>query len=115
MRYINLIVIHCSASPNGVYISPAQIDAWHGARGFARGPYAASAFNRALPHIGYHWVVTADGRQHAGRATDEIGAHVANHNRDSIGICMTGTDRFYQLQWETLANLICDIAYNWQQ
>lgn len=116
MRLINQIVIHCSATPNGVYISPAQIDAWHAAppNNFQRRSVDVDAFNRALPHIGYHWVVTADGRLHAGRATSEVGAHVKNHNANSIGICITGTSRFYLRQWDSLASLLADLAFNLQ-
>lgn len=116
MRLIDTIVIHCSASPNGVYVSPAQVDAWHAAppHNFHREPSAVGRFNRALPHIGYHWLITADGKQNAGRATAEIGAHVQGHNATSIGICMTGTDRFYLRQWDALAHLICDLTYLWQ-
>lgn len=114
MRLINQIVIHCSASPNGVYVSPSQIDAWHAARGFHRDPAAVARFNRTLPHIGYHWIVAASGIQFAGRATEEIGAHAYGHNPHSVGICMIGTDRFFLRQFDTLATLICDLAYHLQ-
>ena len=116
MRKIDTIVIHCSATPNGVYVSPAQIDAWHAARGFHRDPAAVADYrpSRALGHIGYHWVITPDGRQHTGRSTEEVGAHVAGHNEHTIGICMVGMDQFFLAQWDMLAGLLCDLAFIWQ-
>jgi N-acetyl-anhydromuramyl-L-alanine amidase AmpD len=42
----------------------------------------------------------------AGRAFDEIGAHVYGYNRTSIGICMIGTERFTIEQWRSLARVI---------
>lgn len=114
MRLINQIIIHSSATPNGVYVSPKQVDQWHAERGFHRDPVAVARYAKALPHIGYHWLIDATGRACAGRNTEEIGAHVAGHNANSVGICMTGTDRFYQAQWLGLADLLCTLAYLWQ-
>jgi N-acetylmuramoyl-L-alanine amidase len=113
MRSINTIVIHCSASQNGVAISPAQIDAWHKARGFARKSADVKQYRPELPHIGYHWLVLADGRVQAGRDKSEVGAHVAGRNANSIGICMVGTDKFFAAQWKALADLLGTIAYSW--
>jgi N-acetylmuramoyl-L-alanine amidase len=113
MRSINLIVIHCSATPNGVFISPSQIDEWHRQAGFRRDAAFSSKFRQHLPHIGYHRLVQVDGSPCAGRELEEIGAHVAGHNKTSIGVCMIGMDRFYLSQWEelryTLGNLARDI------
>ena len=38
--------------------------------------------------IGYHYVVAPDGSVAKGRPDNQIGAHVKNHNRGTIGICM---------------------------
>lgn len=114
MRSIDLIVVHCSATPNGVWISPEQIDAWHAARGFKRGPEAVVGFRPSLPHIGYHWVITADGTGWPCRAYDEIGAHALGFNATSIGICMTGTDAFFRAQWERLREIVLTFAYGAQ-
>ena len=114
MRSIDTIVIHCSASPNGVYVSPAQIDAWHAARGFHRDPAFVAKYRRELPHIGYHWIITADGVPHAGRDKEEIGAHAQGHNAHSLAVCMTGTDQFSEAQWQGLSDLLCTFAYSWQ-
>jgi hypothetical protein len=115
MRTIDLIVIHCSASPNGVWISPEQIDRWHAERGFHRNPAAIVANRPTLPHIGYHWVITADGTAWPCRAIDEVGAHAAGHNANSIGVCMVGTNAFFLRQWESLHKLIATSAYGAQE
>lgn len=110
MRSINLVVIHCSATPDGVFVSPKQIDAWHAQNGFRRAKGFADKYRPALPHIGYHWVITADGAAHPARHREEVGAHVAGQNANSLGICMTGTDRFFLAQWDALRLVLCSIA-----
>lgn len=117
-RTLNLITIHCSATPNGNSLfrgtsgkpgfqTPADvIDGWHRDRGFRRTPAAAKIFNSQLQHIGYHFVIACNGALFTGRGLDEVGAHVANHNANSIGICMTGTDAFTAEQWTALENLL---------
>ena len=118
MRPVTLIVIHCSASPNGDalfrgspgtpgFLNPAQvIDGWHVQRGFARSPEARARQNPDLAAIGYHFVVTTTGAIFAGRHLDEPGAHARGHNRDSVGVCLVGTDRYARRQWTLLADLI---------
>lgn len=76
MRNIDLIVIHCAATPAGRVVTAADIDRMHRARGFAK--------------IGYHYVIGIDGKREAGRPLGEIGAHVSGHNARSIGICYVG-------------------------
>lgn len=76
MRNINLIIVHCSATPEGRNVSVADIDRWHRERGF--------------DGIGYHYVVYIDGSVHEGRPIDKVGAHCKGHNIHSIGICYIG-------------------------
>lgn len=76
MREINEIIIHCTATKEGTNIPPSMIKSWHIARGFN--------------DIGYHFVVTLDGKIHIGRIIEDIGAHCRGHNRHSIGICYVG-------------------------
>lgn len=119
-RILHQIVIHCSASANGVPLgrsgrTAAQvIDVWHGQAQkdrsgkvirehmFLRSAAWRIRFNPHLWHIGYHVVIDVDGSIHTGRHIDEQGAHVAGHNVDSIGICMVGTDRYTLAQWSSL-------------
>ena len=92
MRDINTIIIHCSATKNGLDFRAINIDAWHKERGWSR--------------IGYHYVITVNGKIELGRPVDQIGAHVKNHNTDSIGICIVGTDKFREDQWYRLRGLV---------
>ncbi len=113
-REISLIVIHCSASKDGESLfsgrltgntlqTPLQvINNWHRARGFHRAPEWRSRFNPSLDAIGYHFVIYVSGTTATGRHVNEIGAHCYGHNRQSIGVCMIGTDRFLPAQWEGL-------------
>jgi N-acetylmuramoyl-L-alanine amidase len=114
-RRINLLVIHCSASPNGRANTAADIDAWHRQRGFKRGARMMANYNYSttLKHIGYHWAIRVDGVLESGRHPDEIGAHAAGRNARSLGVCLIGTDQFTPAQWETLATLVraCQETY----
>jgi N-acetylmuramoyl-L-alanine amidase len=76
MRKINLIIVHCSATPEGKDYTVEDITRWHKARGFNG--------------IGYHYVVYRDGTIHGGRPVTEIGAHCEGHNANSIGVCYIG-------------------------
>lgn len=76
MRKIDLIIIHCSATPEGKDFRTADIDRWHRQQGFKS--------------IGYHFVVYRDGSVHAGRPIAEVGAHCKGHNATSIGVCYIG-------------------------
>lgn len=76
MRNINLIIVHCSATPEGRNVAVADIDRWHRERGF--------------DGIGYHYVVYIDGSVHEGRPLNKVGAHCKGHNAHSIGICYIG-------------------------
>jgi len=109
-RLINAIVIHCSASPNGSKHTVADIDAMHKVRGFKRDTQAARNFNPELKHVGYHFVITTDGVVHTARGIEEIGAHVQGSNAKSIGVCMIGTDKFTEAQWEALHNCIIGLT-----
>ena len=76
MRRINLIIVHCSATPEGKDFTVDDITRWHKARGFKT--------------IGYHFVIYRDGTIHGGRPVSEIGAHCVGHNANSIGVCYIG-------------------------
>lgn len=76
MRKIDKIIIHCSATSEGVAFFARDIDRWHKERGFKK--------------IGYHYVIDLDGTVEKGREEDEIGAHCTGENSNSIGICYIG-------------------------
>ena len=63
--------------------------------------------------IGYHYVIRRNGTLERGRDELVAGAHVANHNADSIGICLVGGREgpdYTQEQWACLASLVRDLA-----
>lgn len=76
-RPIDLIVLHCSATPEGRDVDAATIRRWH-------------TRERGFTDIGYHFVVRLDGTVEPGRPLALIGAHCLGHNRRSIGICYIG-------------------------
>lgn len=83
-----LVVIHCSDSPNHMEFTAADIHKWHQEKGWSG--------------IGYHYVITRSGQPETGRPEYWTGAHVKGHNKDSIGICMIGRDKFTWRQFKTL-------------
>ena len=76
MRRIDEIIVHCTATPQGMAVSVSDINRWHRQRGFAS--------------IGYHFVVYLDGTVHTDRPIDRAGAHCKGHNAHSIGVCYVG-------------------------
>lgn len=119
MRQINLVVIHCSASANTDSLfrpnkkAPARlltpvaiIDGWHRERGFSRNLTFLARFNPQLTAIGYHYIIYRNGAVATGRHVDEIGAHAKGYNKNSLGICLIGTDQYTTEQWASLDHLI---------
>lgn len=116
-RPVDLIVVHCSATPNGrdlferdatgkVIRTPVEvIDEWHKAAGFRRHQAQQARFNPQIRHCGYHFLLYVDGAIATGRAPDEVGAHARGYNARSIGICLLGTSRYTREQWASLAGL----------
>lgn len=104
------IFIHCSASPWGEVL---VFDEWHKRRGWNGVGYHYIILNgRPYPDVDY-WEFL-DGQIEPGRhvdddpifEADEIGAHVAGRNPDSIGICLVGRDSFTAKQFITLRELL---------
>ncbi len=76
MRKINKVIIHCSATLPDMDIGAAEINQWHKEKGWKG--------------IGYHYVIRRNGVIEKGRDIDQVGAHCANQNAHSIGICYIG-------------------------
>lgn len=104
MRAIEHIVIHCSATAEGKNITAADVDKWHKAKGWEG--------------IGYHFFIKIDGTIELGRRIKQIGAHVAGHNKNSIGICYAGgleadnktpKDTRTKAQMESMKTLVQDL------
>lgn len=98
MREITEIIIHCSATPNGRYHNAADIHQWH------------TEFPRNWSGIGYHYVITPKGELENGRPEYWSGAHARGHNKNSIGICLIGTDEYNQDQWSVLKKLLTKLS-----
>lgn len=95
------IVIHCSATRAIQNIGVKEITEWHKSRGFKT--------------VGYHFVIRRDGKVEEGRPVDAIGAHVAGHNSNSVGICLVGglnndtykpEANYTVAQWASLRTLV---------
>lgn len=86
MRKIKMIVLHCSDSDNSAHDNIETIRSWHTLRGFI-GP---DGIKGTKDDVGYHWFIDRKGGVIKGRNEDDIGAHVKNHNKFSIGVCFSG-------------------------
>lgn len=75
-RKIELIIIHCSATPSHLSLTPEALRQDHLKRGFS--------------DAGYHYYILRNGRVVAMRPLQQIGAHTRGFNRESIGICYEG-------------------------
>jgi N-acetyl-anhydromuramyl-L-alanine amidase AmpD len=104
MRKINLLVVHCSATPPDMDIGAAEIRRWH-------------VNDNKWADIGYHHVIRRDGTIERGRAEATTGAHASGHNAASIGICLVGgvrrnagklvaQENFTPAQWTALRSLL---------
>lgn len=76
MRWINKIIVHCTANKATSKITMADLRKAHRTRGFR--------------DVGYHYVVFPDGRIEQGRQERLIGAHCQGQNYHSIGVAYVG-------------------------
>ena len=76
MRFINKIIIHCTATPEGRAHTVSDVDRWHNERGFSE--------------IGYHYLIGLNGEIWKGRSIEKVGAHTTGCNTNSIGIAYVG-------------------------
>ena len=93
---INKIVIHVSDSLDMADIGATQIRKWH---------TDPRPKGNGWSDIGYHYVVRRNGHIELGRLHTVAGAHVAGHNKGSLGICWVGRDKITKEQMETLVKL----------
>ena len=82
-KNVDAIVIHCTASREGVDLHASDIDKMHKDKGWAG--------------IGYHYVITLDGKIEKGRPVNQVGAHANTkglsgkpYNYHSVGIAYVG-------------------------
>lgn len=80
-RRIDLILVHCTATPKGKDFTVEKIREWH---------TTPKPKGNGWSDIGYHYVIYRDGSVHLGRDVDLIGAHCEGYNAHSIGIVYVG-------------------------
>ena len=80
---IDALVIHCTASREGVNMTAKDVDRVYKERGFS--------------HVGYHYIIRLDGTIEKGRPDNEVGAHAntkglsgKSYNYHSLGIVYVG-------------------------
>lgn len=96
MRKISKIIVHCSDSDYSHHDDISVIRKWH-------------TEERGWKDVGYHYFIKSDGQVQVGRPVEQVGAHVKNHNRDSIGICLHGRKTFTDAQFYSLKALLYDL------
>jgi N-acetyl-anhydromuramyl-L-alanine amidase AmpD len=81
-KTVDTIFVHCSATRPDWMAQWSfadrvkEIKRWH--------------VEKKWEDIGYHWLIDRDGSVAPGRKEHVVGAHVANYNTGSIGICLIG-------------------------
>lgn len=95
MRKINKIILHCSATDNDLFDNIETIRNWH--------------LRRNFNDIGYHFFIDKIGKTFTGRTIDKIGAHCKGHNKNSIGICLSGLHEFSPMQFVSLKILLFEL------
>ncbi len=76
MQHINHIVVHATATKEGENFTALDIHRWHLQKGWSG--------------IGYHYVILLDGTIVPGRPEYWQGAHVKDHNENSLGVVYVG-------------------------
>lgn len=97
MRQIRRIIIHCSDSDRPNHDNIETIRQWH---------TLPKPRGNGWKDVGYHYFIKSNGDIEVGRPIEQVGAHVANHNADSIGICLHGKTKFTVEQFTSLRRLI---------
>ena len=77
MRKVDLVVVHCLATPEGRDVHINEVRRWH-------------VEERGWSDVGYHWLVTLDGSIEKGRDESISGAHAKGYNSKSIGVAYVG-------------------------
>ena len=95
LKKVNNLVIHHSASSRDT-TTKEMIESWH--------------LNKGYSSIGYHYIITGDGKLHVGRPADQVGAHAYGRNQDTLGICLTGNFDIEQPTEEQINTLIQLVA-----
>ena len=91
-KNIELLVVHCSDTPNNQHLSANDIHKMHLGFGW--------------DGIGYHKVINRSGKIEDGRPEYWVGAHVKGKNNISLGVCLIGKDYFTKRQFRSLERVL---------
>jgi len=91
-KKIELLVVHCSDTPNNQNLSANDIHKMHLGFGW--------------DGIGYHKVINRSGKIEDGRPEYWVGAHVKGKNNISLGVCLIGKDYFTKRQFRSLERVL---------
>ena len=89
---IAYLVVHCSDTPNSHDLKAIDIHKMHLSFGW--------------DGIGYHKIICQNGEIEEGRPTYWVGAHVYENNKNSLGVCLIGKDKFNNNQLDSLFLLL---------
>lgn len=113
-RKIDLLIIHCSASPDTREAGAKDIELWHKQRalgGIGKPPEPWTKYldkNGIEKFCGYHWVICRNGAIEEGRPEEHMGCHAAGHNKSSLGFCWIGLNEMTDSQRVSLIHLIVE-------
>lgn len=91
---ISEVIIHCSGTDRDQDIE--SIRRWHQWIGWE--------------DVGYHFFIRKDGTLEIGRPIDVVGAHVKGYNSKTIGICLSGSEKFTEIQFIAAGLLVDTLA-----
>ena len=102
-REVDRIFIHCTATENASYNTVDRIREDH-------------VNNRGWSDIGYHFLITKDGKIHEGRSIEKTPAAQRGHNRRSIAIVLAGLrkEKFTLAQHDALKAISIDINNSYE-
>lgn len=109
MRNIDKLIVHCTATPEFKDFDVEDVRSWH-------------VKGNGWSDIGYHYLIKLDGTVEEGRPIERSGAHVAGHNKNSIGIAYVGGMDKNMDEWidtrtveqkDSLFNLLMDLKYEY--
>ena len=107
MRKIDKLIVHCTATPEFKDFDVKDVRDWH-------------VKGNGWSDIGYHFLIKIDGTVQEGRNMAKTGAHVAGHNKSSIGIAYVGgmdknmeewIDTRTDQQKDSIFNLLMDLKF----
>jgi len=98
MRPIDMVIIHQTGTATGTVESVRR--------------YHMQTLGWA--DIGYHYLITRDGKVHKGRPNSQVGAHCKGDNATSLGVCCVGAGDalpvgagyMTQAMWDSLLVLV---------